>query len=60
MPPFQSRSTGAFRIAFISAFGVIDVVLSSMPSARQASGETGIDFAVRAKMPPPFEISLVS
>ena len=55
MPPFQSRSTGARSIARISSFGVSDS--SSTPSAARASGESGIDFAVRGNTPPPGEIS---
>ena len=55
MPPFQSRSTGARSSAWISSLGVSDS--ASTPSAARASGESGIDFAVRGKTPPPGEIS---
>ena len=58
MPPFQSRSTGARRSARISSFGVSDS--ASTPSAARTSGESGIDFAVRGKTPPPGEISAAS
>ena len=60
MPPFQSRSTGASRIARISSAGVIRPLRSSMPSASRICGEIGIDFALRGKTPPPSEISEVS
>ena len=55
MPPFQSRSTGARSSARISSFGVS--ASASTPSAARASGESGIDFAVRGNTPPPAEIS---
>ena len=55
MPPNQSRSTGALRIALIRLAG--SSALASMPSASRASALSGIDFSVRGKTPPPFEIS---
>ena len=59
MPPFQSRSTGASRIAWISSAGVI-VSWPLMPSASAISGVTGIDFRCRGNTPPPAEISFLS
>ena len=56
MPPFHSRSTGALRMAFISSIGVICSASPSMPSAAFTSGDSGMDFALRGKMPPPAEI----
>ena len=58
MPPFQSRSTGARSTARISSFG--DSSSASTPSAARISGVSAIDFAVRGKTPPPFEISVRS
>jgi hypothetical protein len=58
MPPFQNRSTGALRIAFISSAGVNASTVSGRPSAARASGDTGTDFSVRAKTPPPAEMRL--
>ncbi len=55
MPPFQSRSTGARRIARMTSVGGSDS--SVTPSASRACGESRIDFAVRGKTPPPSEIS---
>ena len=55
MPPFQSRSTGAWRIARIRSAGGSSAL--SMPSTACAWGESGIDFAVRGHTPPPSEIS---
>ena len=55
MPPFQSRSTGACSSARISSFGVN--VLALTASTERASSESGIDFALREKTPPPLEIS---
>ena len=60
MPPFQSRSTGASRIAFISSAGVIASTESSMPSALRIGSFSLIDFCDRGKTPPPSEISDVS
>ena len=57
MPPFQSRSTGASRIAFISSAGVSAVTSAPSPSTLRACAETGIDFAERGHTPPPSEIS---
>ena len=53
MPPFQSRSAGARRIARISSGGLSRVTFSSIPSAARISGPTGTDFAVRGHTPPP-------
>ena len=58
MPPFQSRSTGARRIARISSFGEQPVGLDA--ERRATCGESGIDLAVRANTPPPVEISASS
>jgi hypothetical protein len=60
MPPFHSRSTGAFRIAFMSSFGVIESASESMCSAAFTCGVSGIVFAERGWMPPPAEIRLLS
>ena len=60
MPPFQSRSTGASRIAFMRSAGVIDFVSDRSPSAATICGVTGTDFADRGKMPPPLLISFSS
>ncbi len=60
MPPFQSRSTGALRMALIRSFGVSADTPSRMPSAARICGETGTDLAVRGQTPPPAEISLAS
>jgi len=42
----------------MSSFGAS--ALASTASAARASGESGIDFAVRGKTPPPGEISFAS
>ena len=47
MPPFQSRSTGASRIAFISSAGVSLATVDSRPSAARTCALIGIDLAVR-------------
>ena len=60
MPPFQSRSTGAWRIAFISSAGVIAATDSSMPSTARTASLSEIDFSERGKTPPPSEIRLLS
>ena len=60
MPPFHSRSTGAWRIAFISSAGVMLVTDSSMPSAFFSCGVSLIALSVRGKTPPPSEIRLWS
>ncbi len=61
MPPFQSRSTSASRIAFISCAGVSVTHRVVEPTARSApAGVTGIDFSARENTPPPSEIRLVS
>ena len=57
MPPFQSRSTGARRIAEISSSGESAATPASRPSAARACAEIGTDFADRAHTPPPAEIS---
>ena len=54
MPPFQSRSTSAVRMEWISSFG--GSASASTPSRRRTSGESGIDFAERGNTPPPDEI----
>ena len=53
MPPLNSRSTGASRIARISSTGLSVVTPSARPSAARIGSETGIDFAVRGHTPPP-------
>ena len=58
MPPNQTRSTGAFRIAEMSAVGSISS--SVMPSAAFTSGVRRIVLALRGKTPPPAEISALS
>ncbi len=60
MPPFQSRSTGASRIAFIRSAGVIDFVPARRPRAATIWGLTGTDLADRGKMPPPLLMSVSS
>ncbi len=47
MPPFQNRSTGARRIAFISSAGVSTATSAASPRAARTSAVIGIDFAVR-------------
>ena len=51
MPPFQSRSTGAARIAFISSAGVIDVTPLGRPSAAAICALIGIDLAAAGPDP---------
>ena len=58
MPPFQSRSTGALRIARSRSLGAMEVAPSAMPRTSAASALTGMDFAVRGYTPPPAEISV--
>ena len=58
MPPNQSRSAGALRIAEIKLAGSISS--TAMSSASRISGVSGIDFWVRGKTPPPFEIKALS
>ena len=60
MPPFQSRSTGASRIARISSAGVIRTVPSREAERLTHLGVTGIDLALRGNTPPPSEIREVS
>ena len=57
IPPFQNRSTGAFRIAFINSAGVSVAGVPSIPSDSRTSAEIGIALSVRGKTPPPAEIS---
>ena len=61
MPPFQSRSTGAWRIAFISSAGVMrgDAVVDA-ERLRGPASSSGIDLSERGKTPPPSEIRLLS
>ena len=54
MPPFQSRSTGARRIARIRSVGASDS--SSIPSALCVASDSGIRLAARGQTPPPSEI----
>ncbi len=58
MPPFQNRSTGACRMAFISSAGVS--FAASMPSRSRTWADSAIDLAERGKTPPPAEISDLS
>ncbi len=60
MPPFQSRSTGAFNDALISSSGVIRVTPESMPSAVAICTVIAIDLSDRGNTPPPSEIREVS
>jgi hypothetical protein len=55
MPPFHSRSTGARSSARISSVGFSRS--ASMPSARRAGSDSGIDLALRGHTPPPSEMS---
>ena len=60
MPPLNSRSTGACRIALIRLGGVISVTPSSdpsMPNAARTWGLTGIALCSRLYTPPPSLIS---
>ena len=57
MPPFHSRSTGAFRIAEISSSGDSASCPSPMPSAARACAVSGIALTSRGQTPPPGEIS---
>ncbi len=58
MPPFQSRSAGARRIARISSFGVSSS--ASVPSAARTGSVSAIDFALRGWTPPPAEMTVSS
>ena len=58
MPPKNSRSTGALRIAFIISAGVAFAL--AKPIAACASGDSAISFSEREKTPPPAEISDLS
>ena len=53
MPPFHSRSTGAFRIAEISSSGDSESVPSEMPSAARACAVSGTALTSRRQTPPP-------
>ena len=57
MPPLNSRSAGASRIARISSTGDSVATSSARPRASRICGETGTDFAVRGHTPPPALIS---
>ena len=57
IPPLNSRSTGASRIARISSTGESATASSASPSAARIASDTGIDFAVRGHTPPPALIS---
>src|SRR5215208_5170061 len=57
MPPFHSRSTSALSIAFMSSVGVMDSASTS--SISRTWGESGMDLAVRGKMPPLGDEALV-
>ncbi|MCY1559221.1 hypothetical protein D9M68_962350 [compost metagenome] len=60
MPPFHSRSTGAFRMALIRSAGLIAATDGSIPNAALASADSGMDLAERGNTPPPLLISLAS
>ncbi len=55
MPPSQSRSARASRMARISSFGVS--VFFGRSSSFCTSSDTVIDFALRSKTAPPFDSS---
>ena len=55
MPPFQSRSTGARRIAWQTSAGVSATASPRAPRAPRAV--SSIDFALRENTPPPGESS---
>ena len=58
MPPKNNRSTGAFRIAFITSCGV--ALALARPIAACASFDSAISFSERGNTPPPLEISVLS
>ena len=58
MPPKNSRSTGAFRIAFITSAGV--ALALARPSSACVSFDSAIAFDERGNTPPPLEISFLS
>ena len=60
IPPFQSRSTGADKMAEIRSSGDSAETVASMPRAVRACCDTGTDFADRGQTPPPGEISASS
>ncbi len=57
IPPFQSRSTGARRIALTTSSGVRGAARSTSPtpSTRRAASDRSTDFAARGYTPPPGE-----
>ena len=57
MPPNNSRSTGALRIAFISCCGVACL---RQPDQLRASARQRDLLGCARNMPPPFEISALS
>ena len=58
MPPKNNRSTGAFRIAFITSAGVTLVLLEAERGLRLR--DSAISLAARGNTPPPVEISVLS
>ena len=54
MPPFQNRSTCAFRIALITSFGV---TCAGSSSSACASRDSVRFLALREYTPPPLEIA---
>ena len=60
MPPFHSRSTGAFRQALINSAGDSAPTPAAMPSARRIGSVMVTAFTVRGKTPPPCEINVES
>ena len=58
MPPKNSRSTGALRIAFITSCGV--ALALAKPIAACACGDSVISLSARENTPPPWEISDLS
>ena len=59
MPPNQSRSTSACRIALDQGGGLDRLGLDAEHRAHLGA-TSGIDFWLRGKTPPPFEISALS
>ncbi len=58
MPPNQSRSAGALRMAFINCCGLIFGL--SSPISFWACGDSMISLRLRANTPPPGEINDLS
>ena len=58
MPPNHKRSTGALRMARISAAG--SSAAAVMPSRARICGDSGIDFWLRGNTPPPGDNFAVS